>query len=52
VIAGEAPCTACKATVHYLAMFPGEICLACYQLTEDARRPLSARDVLQLWGGR
>ena len=45
-------CTTCGEDTDPLAIFPGDICLECYRQTPDARRPLTADDVTQMWGGQ
>ena len=45
-----ATCTSCTAEVSPLALFPGDICLDCYAVTPEANRPLTARDIRQMWG--
>lgn len=44
-------CTRCSETVDELELFPGGICLACYRQTPEANAPLTADDVVRMWGG-
>jgi hypothetical protein len=45
-------CTRCKEGVHSLATFPDGTCVKCYALTEEANRPITARQLSQMWGGK
>jgi hypothetical protein len=45
-------CTQCKNEVHPLAVFPGEICVDCYAMTAEANKPMTARELAQMWGGK
>lgn len=45
-------CAWCYALTSDLALFPGGICLACYEQTPAARAPLSAEIVRGMWGIR
>jgi len=45
-------CITCKTEIHPLAVFPGPLCLDCYSVTPEANAPLSARDIVEMWGGR
>ena len=43
-------CSNCKASVHKLEVFPGEICLKCYEL-EQLGKPLpTAGELRAMWG--
>lgn len=44
-------CKTCHGEMDELAAFPGGICLDCYKQTPDANRPLTADDIVQMWGG-
>jgi hypothetical protein len=45
-------CSKCACEVHPLAVFPEGLCVDCYAQTPDARRPITARELSQMWGGR
>jgi hypothetical protein len=45
-------CTQCKADVHPLALFPAGLCVDCYAQTEEANRPITARELAQMWGAK
>lgn len=45
-------CTQCGEDTHWLATFPGGICLHCYAETGDARRPLTSQEIVEMWGGK
>lgn len=45
-------CTSCNAEVDRLALFPGNICVNCYALTEEANRPITSDDLVRMWGGK
>ena len=48
-------CTSCKAATDPLALFPGDICLACYELTPAANAPLTEQglaDLTRIWSGK
>lgn len=45
-------CTECGDEVDPLAVFPGGICLECYKKTPEANAPLTADDIVWMWGGR
>jgi hypothetical protein len=41
-------CTKCAANVHYLELFPNDLCLACYEtLWEQAQQGKTAEQVAQ-----
>jgi len=43
-------CTSCKASVDKLEVFPGELCLKCYEL-EQLGKPLpTASELRAMWG--
>lgn len=44
-------CNKCKVETSKLALFPGGICLACYEQTPDARREITAEELVAMWGG-
>ena len=43
-------CSKCKNEIHPLAVFPAGLCVDCYALTEEANRPITARQLAQMWG--
>jgi hypothetical protein len=45
-------CNTCQASTDTLALFPGDICLACYEITPEARRPITAQELARMWGAR
>lgn len=45
-------CTNCAKDTDTLALFPGDICLDCYSLTYEARRPITAQELARMWGAR
>ena len=45
-------CSKCANEVHPLAVFPSGLCVDCYAQTEEANRPITARELSQMWGGK
>lgn len=48
-------CSNCGQGVSPLAVFPGEICLACYEMTPEANAPLTAtglQALAKMWGAK
>jgi hypothetical protein len=45
-------CTKCKQEIHPLAVFPQGLCVDCYAMTEEANRPITARELAQMWGAK
>jgi hypothetical protein len=48
-------CSNCKQSVSPLAVFPGGICLACYEVTPEANAPLTEAGLQALaraWGAK
>lgn len=45
-------CSKCLNDVHPLAVFPAGLCVDCYAQTEEAQRPITARELAQMWGGK
>ena len=45
-------CKTCQASTDTLALFPGGICLACYEITPEARKPITAQELARMWGAR
>jgi hypothetical protein len=48
-------CSTCRAEVSAYAVFPGNICLSCYEQTPEANAPLTVEGLAQLtrtWGGK
>ncbi len=45
-------CKGCNKTEDILAMFPNDLCLICYAMTPEANRPITARELSQMWGGK
>lgn len=48
----DVTCTSCQRPTDELAVFPGTICLDCYQQTPEANRPITADELTAMWGGR
>jgi hypothetical protein len=44
-------CNKCGEQTDKLALFPGGICLACYEQTAEARRQITAEELVAMWGG-
>ena len=45
-------CTQCTREIDRLAVFPAGLCVDCYAQTEEANRPITARELAQMWGGK
>ena len=45
-------CFSCKKATHKYEVFPKGLCLACYEVTDEANRPITARKLAQMWGGK
>lgn len=45
-------CTQCGEDTHWLATFPGGICLDCYRDSVDGHAPLTAESVRRMWGAK
>lgn len=45
-------CSKCFSKIHPLAVFPNGLCVDCYALTEEANRPITARELAQMWGAK
>jgi hypothetical protein len=48
-------CNDCGQSVSPLAVFPGGICLACYEVTPEANTPLTEaglQALARVWGAR
>jgi len=43
-------CKGCAKEEDVLAMFPNDLCLVCYAMTPEANRPITARELSQMWG--
>ena len=48
----EIACSSCGNATDELALFPGGICLACYEQTDEAKAPLTANGIITMWGGK
>ena len=46
-----ATCSSCGAQVDSLAVFPGGICVECYAKSPEGNRPLTADEIVSMWGG-
>ena len=45
-------CKGCAKEEDMLAMFPNNLCLVCDAMTPEANRPMTARELSQMWGGK
>lgn len=48
-------CSSCNEDTHPLALFPDNLCVACYARTPEANAPLTYQGLEQLtkiWGGK
>ena len=45
-------CSNCKREVSPTALFPNDICVDCYALTEEANRPITGEELARMWGGK
>ena len=45
-------CFKCEREVNPLDLFAGLLCVDCYALTEEANRPITARELAQMWGAK
>jgi len=48
-------CATCRKATNKFSLFPGNICLTCYELTPEANAPLTVQGLQQLtrtWSGR
>jgi hypothetical protein len=48
-------CASCRKATHKYEVFPGNICLSCYEQTPEATAPLTAQglaDLTKMWGGK
>jgi hypothetical protein len=45
-------CNTCGDEVDPLAVFPGGICLPCYEKTPEGMAPLTDDDIVRAWGGK
>lgn len=45
-------CNKCGNGIPEFGEFPGGICVDCYAVSEEANRPISARELAQMWGGK
>jgi len=45
-------CSKCLNDLHPLAAFPNRLCVDCYAQTPEANRPITARELAQMWGGK
>lgn len=44
-------CKGCGKHVEEFGMFPGDVCVDCWALTEEANRPITAEELTRMWGG-
>jgi NMD protein affecting ribosome stability and mRNA decay len=45
-------CTQCAREITRLEVFPAGLCVDCYAMTDEANRPITARELAQMWGGK
>jgi len=45
-------CAKCGNKTHRLAIFPGGLCVDCWDLTLEANREINAQELARMWGGR
>jgi hypothetical protein len=45
-------CNGCKNEIEKYSEFPGQLCLECYRVTPEANRPITARELAQMWGAK
>ena len=49
----EIKCAQCGETVHPLEMFPGGLCLTCWEpIGEAEARTMTAEKLTEMWGGK
>lgn len=44
-------CAKCNADVHWMDVFPNDLCLPCYSVSADGRRMVTAEELTAMWGG-
>jgi hypothetical protein len=45
-------CSSCRKATHKYEVFTAGLCLACYSQTEEANRPITARELSRMFGGK
>jgi hypothetical protein len=46
-------CSQCKTETHWLAVFPNNLCLPCYEVTQENTTPQEMYDtIMNVFGGR
>ena len=45
-------CAKCEREVSLTALFPSNICVNCYALTEEANRLITGEELARMWGGK
>ena len=45
-------CSKCEREVSPTALFPANLCVDCYALTEEANRPITGEELAVMWGAR
>jgi hypothetical protein len=45
-------CSACKASIDPLEVFPGGVCLNCWAASPAGRKMVTAEELIAMWGGR
>lgn len=43
-------CRNCQNTFRNIDEFPNQLCPDCYRLTPDANRPITDKELAQMWG--
>lgn len=46
------PCTSCNTPTDNLALFPNNLCMNCYAVTEQGTRIVTAEELTRMWGGK
>lgn len=45
-------CNGCSKQVRVIELFPNNLCLACWSVTPEANREITAQELARMWGGR
>ena len=45
-------CVECESELSLLEKFPNDLCVNCYAKTPEANRPITARELAQMWGAK
>jgi hypothetical protein len=44
-------CKSCATKIDKLEAFPGSICVTCYAATPEGQTPVTAEQLVSMWGG-